>query len=195
MVIEIDNKLVSTELLEQKFICDLKKCKGACCVEGDSGAPVTAQEVLEIEKSLSGIQEFMRPEGIAAIENDGVSYLDKFNEKVVTLVDGGACAFVTFDEQGTALCAIEKAHKAGKSTLKKPISCHLYPIRVSKNNLFEVLNFHEWDICGAACVLGETLGVPVYQFLKEPLISAYGEEFFQTLEEAERLWKEQEKNK
>ena len=161
-------------------------------MEGDAGAPVTPEEIEEIRKSLEGIKPFMRPEGIVAIENDGLSYKDDFYEDVVTLVDGGACSFVYFDEKGTALCAIEKAYKEGKSSIKKPLSCHLYPIRITKSKMFQMVNYNEWNICNAACVLGESVGMPVYKFLKEPLISAYGEEFFKELEEAEKLWREQE---
>lgn len=193
MIIEINDKLVSTEVFDRKFICDLKSCKGACCVEGDAGAPVTPEEIEEIRQSLEGIKPYMRPEGIAAIEKDGLSYKDDFYEDVVTLVDGGACSFVYFDEKGTALCAIEKAHKEGSSSIKKPLSCHLYPIRITKSKMFQMVNYSEWNICNAACVLGESVGMPVYKFLKEPLIRAYGEEFFKELEEAEKLWREQEK--
>ena len=190
MIIEINDKLVSTEVFDRKFICDLKSCKGACCVEGDAGAPVTPEEIEEIRQSLEGIKPFMRPEGIAAIENGGLSYKDDFYEDVVTLVDGGACSVVYFDEKGTALCAIEKAHKEGKSSIKKPLSCHLYPIRITKSKMFQMVNYNEWNICNAACVLGESVGMPVYKFLKDPLIRAYGEEFYKELEEAEKLWRQ-----
>jgi hypothetical protein len=192
MIIEINDKLISTEIFDRKFICDLKSCKGACCIEGDAGAPVTPEEIEEIRKSLDGIKPFMRPEGIVAIENEGISYKDSQNENGVTLIDGGACAFAYFDEKGTALCAIEKAHQEGKSSIKKPLSCHLYPIRITKSKLFQMVNYDNWDICGAACVLGETLNVPVYKFLKESLIRAYGEAFYAELEEAEKLWLERE---
>ena len=190
MIIEINDKLVSTEVFDRKFICDLKSCKGACCVEGDAGAPVTPEEIEEIRQSLEGIKPFMRPEGIAAIENGGLSYKDDFYEDVVTLVDGGACSVVYFDEKGTALCAIEKAHKEGKSSIKKPLSCHLYPIRITKSKMFQMVNYNECNICNAACVLGESVGMPVYKFLKDPLIRAYGEEFYKELEEAEKLWRQ-----
>jgi hypothetical protein len=193
MIIEINDKLVSTEVFDRKFICDLKQCKGACCVEGDAGAPVTQEEIEEIRTSLDGIKEFMRPEGRAAIEHAGISYKDDFYDDVITLVDGGACAFAYFDDNGTALCAIEKAYQEGKSSLKKPLSCHLYPIRISKNKLFQMVNYQEWHICGAACVLGESVGMPVYKFLKDALIRAFGERFYKDLEEAEKLWREQNK--
>lgn len=189
MIIEINDKLISTEIFERKFICDLKSCKGACCVEGDAGAPVTLQEIEEIQQSLEGIKPFMRPDGIEAIEKEGLSYKDSLYEDVITLINGGACAFSYFDEKGTALCAIEKANQEGSSSIKKPLSCHLYPIRITKRSLFQMVNYHEWDICGAACVLGERVGMPVYKFLKESLIRAYGEEFYLELEAAEMLWR------
>lgn len=191
MIIEINDKLISTEVFDRKFICDLNRCKGACCVEGDAGAPVTQEEIEEIRASLDGIKEFMRPEGIEAIEQEGLYYRDDYCEDVITLIDGGACAFANFDESGTAYCTIEKAYNAGKSSIKKPISCHLYPIRISKSKMFQMVNYHEWDICGAACVLGETVNMPVYKFLKEPLIRAFGDEFYKDLEEAEKLWRQQ----
>jgi len=192
MIIEITDKLISTEIFDKKFICDLKSCKGACCVEGDAGAPVTQEEIEDIRQSLEGIKPFMRAEGIAAIEKDGLSYKDDLYDDVVTLIEGGACAFAYFDETGTALCAIEKAHKEGKSTIKKPLSCHLYPIRITKSKMFQMVNYNEWNICNPACVLGESVGMPVYKFLKESLIRAYGDDFYKELEEAEKLWRERE---
>jgi hypothetical protein len=192
MIIEINDKLISTEVFDRKFICDLNKCKGACCVLGDAGAPVTQGEIEAIKDSLEGIKPFMRKEGIETIEKEGISYKDDLYEDVVTLVGGAECAFVNFDETGKALCTIEQAHREGKSSIKKPLSCHLYPIRISKSNMFQMVNYHEWDICGAACVLGETVNMPVYKFLKEPLIRAFGEEFYLQLEEAEKLWLERE---
>ncbi len=182
MLIEIDDKVISLEIFSKKFVCDLNACKGACCVEGDSGAPITAEEVSILEEDLEKIKPFMRPEGIAAVEETGVFYMDWDNEMVTTLVNEKECAFVFFDEKGITKCAIEQAHKAGVTNFKKPISCHLYPIRTAKFAEFEALNYNEWSICSPACTLGEALNVKVYQFLKEPLIRAYGEEFYKELE-------------
>ncbi|MDD2984403.1 MAG: DUF3109 family protein [Crocinitomicaceae bacterium] len=184
-MIEIDDKVISLEIFSKKFVCDLNACKGACCIEGDSGAPITAEEVSVLEEDLEKIKPFMRPEGIAAVEETGVFYMDWDNEMVTTLVNEKECAFVFFDEKGITKCAIEQAHKAGVTDFKKPISCHLYPIRTAKFPEFEALNYNEWSICSPACTLGEALSVKVYQFLKEPLIRAYGEAFYKELEEVD----------
>jgi hypothetical protein len=182
MLVEVKDKVVSTQIFERKFVCDLNACKGACCVEGDAGAPLTFEEVDLLEESLQAIKPYMRPEGIAAVEKTGVFYMDDDNEPVTTLVNGAECAFVFFDEQGITKCAVEQAFLDGKTDFKKPISCHLYPIRVKKYTEFEALAYDEWQICAPACACGEKLDVPVFRFLKEPLIRAYGEEFFKELE-------------
>lgn len=182
MLLEIKDKIVSLEIFQKNFVCDLESCKGACCVEGDAGAPLTFEEVDIIEEILEDVKPYMRPEGIAAVEKSGVFYMDQENEPVTTLVNGGECAFVYFDERGIAKCAIEKAHAEGKTDFKKPVSCHLYPIREKKINDYTALNYDKWSICDPACKLGDELKVPVYKFLKEPLIRAYGEEFYHELE-------------
>jgi Protein of unknown function (DUF3109). len=182
MLVEIDNKLVTTQLFEEQFVCNLSACKGACCVEGDAGAPLTFEEVDIIEDALEEILPYMRLEGIEAVNQTGVFYLDHDGEPVTTLVNGAECAFVFFDEQGITKCAIEKAHLEGKIEYKKPISCHLYPIRVKKLQEYEALNYDRWDICSDACDLGKQLQVPVYKFLKEPIIRAWGENFYKELE-------------
>lgn len=181
MLVQIDDKIMSTELFEKQFVCDLNACKGACCVEGDAGAPMTLEEVDILEEHLEEIKPFMRPEGIAAVEKTGVFYMDQWNEPATTLVNNKECAFVYFDEAGITKCAVEKAYIEGKIDWKKPISCHLYPIRVSKVGDMLALNYNEWDICSPACACGEALKVPVFRFLKEPLIRAYGESFFEGL--------------
>jgi hypothetical protein len=186
MLLEIQDKVVSIDLFEKKFVCDLTACKGACCIEGDAGAPLTFEEVSIMEHDLEKIKPFMRPEGIAAVEETGVFYMDWDNERVSTLINEKECAFVTFDDKGTALCAIEQAHKAGKTEFKKPISCHLYPIRVKKYNEFTALNYNEWNICKSACNCGDKLDVKVYKFLKEPIVRAFGEEFFTELETVDK---------
>ena len=182
MLVEIGDKVVSTQVFERKFVCDLNACKGACCIEGDAGAPLTFEEVSILEDDLESIKPYMREEGIKAVEEQGVFYMDRDNEPVTTLVNGAECAFVFFDEEGITKCAVEQAHRDGKTDFKKPISCHLYPIRVKQFNEFKALNYDTWSICSDACTLGEKLGVPVFQFLKEPIIRAFGEEFFTELE-------------
>lgn len=192
MLVEIDNKLVTTQLFEEQFVCNLSACKGACCVEGDAGAPLTFEEVDIIEDALEEILPYMRPEGIEAVNQTGVFYLDHDGEPVTTLVNGAECAFVFFDEQGITKCAIEKAQLEGKIEYKKPISCHLYPIRVKKLEEYEALNYDRWDICSDACDLGKQLQVPVYKFLKEPIIRAWGENFYKELEVVDEELKKHE---
>jgi hypothetical protein len=193
MIVDIDDKLISTELFERKFVCDLTKCKGACCVEGDAGAPLAMDEIDILEEIYEDVKPFMRAEGIEAVAKSGVFYMDEWNEPATTLVNNQECAFVYFDEQNITKCAIEQAYLAGKVSWKKPISCHLYPIRVKQltNNI--ALNYEEWNICKPACACGEQLDVPVYKFLKEPLIRAFGAEFFADLEGIDQALKENQK--
>lgn len=186
MLVQIDNKILSTELFERKFVCDLNACKGACCIEGDAGAPLTYEEIDILESVYDEIVPYMRPEGVAAVAEQGVFYIDPTNEPATTLVNGGECAFVYFDGQGIAKCAVEKAFLEGKISWKKPISCHLYPIRVKTIGDSIALNYSEWSICQPACNCGEQLNVPVFRFLKEPLIRAYGEAFYNDLLEVEK---------
>ena len=181
MLVEIQDKIVSTQIFERKFVCDLNACKGACCIQGDAGAPLTIEEVSIIEENLEKIIPFMRPEGVKAVEEIGVFYMDQENEPATTLVNDEECAFVYFDENGITKCSIEAAHKAGVTDFKKPISCHLYPIRLKKFNDFTAVNYEQWDICAPACKCGEELDVPVFRFLKEPIIRAFGEDFFKEL--------------
>ena len=186
MLVEIQDKIVSTQIFERQFVCDLSACKGACCIEGDGGAPVTKEEVAIIEANLDKVLPYMRPEGIAAIQAQGVVYEDEDFEPATTLVNGKECAFVYFDQTNTAKCAIEKAHREGHIDFIKPISCHLYPIRTKQLSEYTALNYEKWDICEPACACGEKLEVPVYKFLKEPLIRAFGPTFYQELEVVSR---------
>jgi hypothetical protein len=186
MLIEIQDKVVSLDLFEKKFVCDLNACKGACCIEGDSGAPITEEEIAILEDDLEFIKPYMRPEGIAEVDKTGVFYMDWDNEAVTTLVNGAECAFVFFDEKGITKCSIEQAHKEGKTSFKKPISCHLYPIRAKKYAEFEALNYSEWTICAPACACGDHFNVKVYKFLKEPIVRAYGEAFYEEMEIVDR---------
>tara|TARA_R110002072_G_scaffold226960_3_gene383881 strand:- start:21847 stop:22422 length:576 start_codon:yes stop_codon:yes gene_type:complete len=182
MLVEVEDKIVSTQIFERKFVCDLSACKGACCIEGDAGAPLTLEEVDILEDSLDAIKPFMRKEGLEVIEKEGVFYMDQDNEPVTSLVNDAECAFVYFDDNGITKCSVEQAYLDGKTNFKKPISCHLYPIRVKQYPDFMALNYDVWKICSDACVLGEKLSVPVFHFLKEPLIRAFGEGFFKELE-------------
>lgn len=182
MLVEIKDKIVSTQIFERKFVCNLNACKGACCIEGDAGAPLTIEEVSILEDDFEKIKPYMREEGVKVVEESGVFYMDQDNEPVTSLVNNAECAFVFFDEKGITKCAVEQANIEGVTNFKKPISCHLYPIRVKQFDDFQALNYDTWSICSDACDLGEKLGVPVYQFLKEPLIRAFGNDFFNELE-------------
>ncbi|MFK8037427.1 MAG: DUF3109 family protein [Crocinitomicaceae bacterium] len=181
-MIEIEGKLVSQDIFDKHFVCNLSACKGACCVEGDDGAPLTTEEVDLIEEHLDEIKPYMTEKGIEVVDEKGVFYMDRVNEPVTSLVNGKDCAFVTLDEQGITKCGIEQAYREDKIPFNKPVSCHLYPIRVTKYTKFESLNYDRWPICKPACALGEELKIPVFKFLKEPLIRKYGAEFYQEME-------------
>ncbi len=186
-MIIVQDKLVSDDVVEEQFICNLSACKGACCWEGDAGAPLEDAELKILDEIYPKIKNFLSPAGIAAIEAQGThQWFSNTENWGTTLIDGGPCAFMSYDESGCAKCGIEQAHKAGVIDFLKPISCHLYPIRVEKNEEigFEALNYDRWDICSAACTLGQKEQVPVYRFLKEAIIRKYGEDFYEELEGA-----------
>ena len=181
-MIILDNVVVSDEFLNARFCCDLPRCKGWCCVEGDAGAPLEASEIGQIEDNLEAVKEYMQPEGIKMVEAGDVYDYDENGELVTPLLNGADCAFVYFHENGTAMCAIEKAYLEGKSDFRKPISCHLYPIRLlEKDGLTHVL-YHEWSVCVPARRKGEKEGIPLWKFLKVPLIRKFGEEWYERLE-------------
>ena len=190
-MIQIDDKLISEDLFSEEFVCNLAKCKGICCVEGDAGAPLDEDETKILDEIYPKIKPYLRPEGIQAIEEQGTYTLDFEGDLVTPLVNNAECAYVIFDEKGYTKCAIEKAYEDGAIDWQKPISCHLYPIRITEYSNFSAINYHEWDICSDACTLGKELGVKVYQFLKKPLIRKYGEEFYQTLSEAAEEWEKE----
>lgn len=179
-MLQIDDKIISFDVLEQKFVCDLKKCKGACCIHGDSGAPLEDYETDVLDKIFPVVKKYMRKEGVDAIVKQGTSVIDYDGDIVTPLVNGVECAYVVF-EDGITKCAIEKSFEAGEIDFQKPISCHLYPIRVKKYKDFEAVNYHSWDICKNALVLGKKLNVPVYIFLANPLIRKYGIEWYEKL--------------
>lgn len=190
-MIQIDDKLISEDLFSEEFVCNLAKCKGICCVEGDAGAPLDEDETKILDEIYPKIKSYLRPEGIQAIEEQGTYTLDFEGDLVTPLVNNAECAYVIFDEKGYTKCAIEKAYEDGVIDWQKPISCHLYPIRITEYSNFSAINYHEWDICSDACTLGKELGVKVYQFLKKPLIRKYGEKFYQTLSEAAEEWEKE----
>lgn len=185
----VGETLVSEELLEEHFVCDLNACKGQCCVEGESGAPLNQDELPLLEKVYDQVIPFMRPEGIEAIEKHGLYTVDSDGDFVTTLVsEGKECAFVTFDDNGVAKCALEQAYNAGATDWKKPMSCHLYPVRLAKLPEYIALNYHRWQVCSPACELGKALKVPVYKFLREPLIRKFGEIWYEELEAVASIW-------
>ena len=187
-MIAIENKLVSEDILDKKFVCDLNACKGQCCVLGESGSPLEESELHTMEKILDKIKPYMSSEGIAEVERQGVFVVDLDGDYVTPLVGGEKhCAFVCFDASNIAKCAIEKAYYEGKIKFKKPISCHLYPIRVEKTKYYTNLNYSKWDICSSACKCGDALDVPIYRFLKDPLIRKFGKRWFNKLEKFAQL--------
>jgi len=180
-MIHIGDSLISRDIVEKKFVCNLQECKGACCVGGDSGAPFTDEELDIVEEIYEKVKPFMSREGIDAIEKQGKFVVDTDNERVTPLVNEKECAYVFFDGD-IAKCSFEKAYNEGITSFKKPLSCHLYPIRVKNLTLYEAVNYDVWHICNPARTFGEKNNVPVYKFLKEPLIRKYGSEWYTELE-------------
>lgn len=182
-MLQIGNAIVSLDVIEKKFICDFGKCKGACCVEGDSGAPLDADEKAILDEIYPDIKSYLTEKGIAEIEKQGTSVIDMDGDLVTPIINDKECVYTVF-ENGLALCGIEKAFLDGKITYRKPISCSLYPIRIEKYPEFDAVNYNKWSICSAARELGFKMGTPVYKFLKEPLIRKYGEDWYKELEYA-----------
>ena len=183
-VVIVQDVLVSEAVLTEDFRCALESCKGACCWEGDYGAPLAPGEAETLATIFEQIRPFLRKEGIAAIEEQGLSvYYQGLEGFGTPLLSDGACAFLTFENNGVAKCGIEKAWEAGLTGFQKPISCHLYPIRVAKNEEldFEALNYDEWDICAAACSAGKKDKIRVFEFAKTAIIRKYGEEFYEEM--------------
>jgi len=189
-MIQIGEAIVSFDLFTEKFLCDLSACHGECCIEGDAGAPLEASEVEEIEKVLPIIWDDLSPAAQTVISAQGVSYEDVDADTVTSIVNGKDCVFTCYDEKGICYCAIEKAYREGKTNFYKPISCHLYPIRIQNYPDFKAINYHRWSVCKAAVLLGEKENLPVYKFLKEPLIRKFGEEWYRELEIAAEELKE-----
>jgi len=187
-MIAIDNTIVSEHLLEKKFVCDLNACKGECCVQGESGAPLDEEEIAILEDIWDEVKPYLPKDGVKAIEKQGVFVIDSDGDYTTPLVKGKHCAFTIFDD-GIAKCGIEQAYYDKKIDWKKPISCHLYPVRITKYKDYEAVNYHKWDICKPACECGAKLDVPVYKFLKEPLIRKYGKDWYKQLELADKMRK------
>lgn len=192
-MIEIDGKIVSDDILTECFACDIARCKGECCVDGNSGAPLEMEEADILEEEYENYKPYMTPEGIESVERQGFMVVDCDGDYTTPLVDDAECAY-SYRENGITLCAIEKAFREGKCSFRKPISCHLYPIRlINLSNGTIGLNYHRWNVCSAACENGRKLGIPVYKSLREPIIRRFGEEFYKALECAEDLLKSYDK--
>ena len=183
-VVQIDDTLVSTDCLTEKFCCDLQACKGICCVEGDAGAPVELDEVAAMEAALPAVWPLLSASAQAVIDRQGVVYTDEEGDLVTSIVNGKDCVFTCYDENGHCLCAFEKAFREGKTSFYKPLSCHLYPIRLKKIGDGVALNYHRWEVCRMAVEKGRQLGLPVYRFLKEPLVRRFGVAWYAELESA-----------
>ncbi len=181
-MLQIDDTIISLDVIEKRFLCDLSVCRGECCVEGESGAPLDKEEIAVLEKILPIVWDDLSDASKEVIRQQGVSYIDEDGDFVTSIVNGGECVFTYFDENGTCKCAIEKAYKAGKTDFYKPVSCHLYPVRLEKYKNFTAVNYHKWSVCHAAWELGEKTGTPVYRFLKEPLVRRFGTEWYEQLE-------------
>jgi hypothetical protein len=179
-MIVIENTIISEEIRDTFFCCNPEVCHGACCVDGDAGAPLEESEISEIEDNLDRIKPFMLPKGIQVVEKSGVFDYDSEGSYVTALIEDKDCVFVYY-ENGIARCAIEKAWEEGKISFQKPISCHLYPIRTKSHKRSEAVNFHKWHICESACKLGNEKRLPLATFLKQPLIRKYGQDWYDEL--------------
>lgn len=181
---QIGDVLISDEVLTERFVCDLENCMGACCIEGDAGAPVDLDEIMQIEEVLPIIWDQLSIPARKVINKQGVAYTDPEGQLVTSIVNNKDCVFTCYDEKGCCFCALEKAYREGETRFYKPLSCHLYPIRHKKVGDLDALNYHQWEVCKAAVLLGQKKDVRVYEFLKEPLIRKFGEAWYQELTEA-----------
>lgn len=183
---QLGKTLVSEEIIEKDFVCNLSACKGACCVGGDAGAPLEESETRMLKEIYEEVKPFLRPEGIRAIDSLGTSVIGEDGEWETPLIDQKECAYTVFDGKGIAKCGIEEAYNNGAISWRKPVSCHLYPVRVTEYTSLTAVNYHKWQLCDPACDLGAELQVPVYRFVRDALIRKFGEEWYAELEEVAR---------
>jgi hypothetical protein len=181
-MLEIGKTIISLDILEKHFLCDLLKCKGVCCEEGDSGAPLTKDEAKKLEEVYPFVQEFLSDQNNESIKNQGLYFVDYDGDLVTSLVNNHECVFTFRDENGILKCAIEKAYLDGKIDFRKPISCHLFPIRIKEYKRFDAVNYEKLEICKPGRMCGAAEKIPLYKFLKEPLIRKYGGEWYAQLE-------------
>lgn len=194
-IIQVGNVLLSPDIFTERFCCDLEACKGICCVEGDAGAPVTLEEIERIEDVVDTVWDDLSAQAQAEIDKNGVAYTDIEGDLVTSIVGGKDCVFTCYDN-GCCLCALEKAYRAGQTKFVKPISCALYPIREKRfGNCTVALNYHKWSVCKDAVALGKKLDLPVWKFLREPLIRRFGEDWYHELEETAVALEELNKQK
>lgn len=180
-MLQIQDTLVSLDLVERFFCCDLDSCLGECCIEGDAGAPITEDERRKLEELLPVVWDDLLPAAREEIERNGVAYVDEEGDLVTSIIDGRNCVFTTFGNGGMCHCAIEKACRAGMTDFLKPISCHLYPVRLTEYPTFTAVNFHRWKICKCAEILGRSKGIRAYRFLEGPLVRRFGQEWYDEL--------------
>ncbi|MBT8281908.1 MAG: DUF3109 family protein [Muriicola sp.] len=183
---QLGKTLVSEEIIEKDFVCNLTACKGACCVDGDAGAPLEDSETIILKDIYEEVKPFLRQEGIEAIESLGHYVKGEDGEWETPLIGNRECAYTVFDDRGIAKCGLEEAYMKGATTWKKPVSCHLYPVRVTEYTNLTAVNYHKWQLCDPACDLGESLQVPIYKFVREALIRKFGENWYKELEEIGR---------
>lgn len=182
-MVQIDDKIISLDVFKEHFLCDLPKCLGSCCVEGESGAPLEEEETKVLDEIYPKIKHLLSPEAVEIIEKNGTWETDSDGDKVTPIIHGRECVYTYFDGEGVCKCAIEKAYNEGLVDFKKPVSCHLYPIRVDKYPNYEALNYHVWPVCNPARELGKQIGLPVFRFLKDPIVRKYGERFYEEMED------------
>lgn len=179
---QLGKTLVSEDIIESDFVCNLNACKGACCIDGDAGAPLEKAELVMLEQVYDKVKPYLRSEGIRAIESQGLYITTDKGELETPLVNDAECAYVFFDEKNIAKCGIEAAYNQGEISWQKPLSCHLYPVRVKDYSEFSAVNYHQWHICDDACQLGKELQVPIYKFVKDALIRKFGIDWYDKLE-------------
>lgn len=182
-ILQVGDVLLSSDILTEHFCCDLEACGGACCIEGDAGAPITSTEKEELERVLPAVWHDLSPRAQKVLNKQGVAYRDPEGDLVTSIVDGKDCCFTCYNEQGICLCATDRAHREGRINWSKPISCYLYPIREKQlSNGLTALNYDRWSVCQPAVKLGRELRLPIYQFLREPLIRRFGQAWYEELE-------------
>lgn len=186
---QLGKTIVSEDIIQKDFVCNLSACKGACCIDGDAGAPLEKEEAQILKDIYPKVKPFLRQAGIDEIEKQGASIITEEGELETPLINGADCAYVIFDDNKTALCGIEEAYNQGEISWKKPVSCHLYPIRVNDYSEFSAVNYNKWHICDDACTLGKELQVPIYKFVKEALIRKFGEDWYLELEKVAANYK------